>query len=84
MEKKKIAVYWSASCGGCDVSLLDIETNLLELTELADIVYWPVAMDFKRDAFMALPPGSVDIGIFNGAIRTSDPRTLGGPARAAE
>ena len=35
MEKKKIAVFWSASCGGCDVSLLDIETHLLELTELA-------------------------------------------------
>lgn len=72
VERKKIAVYWSASCGGCDVSLLDIEEYLLELVGLADIVYWPVAMDFKRESFFSLPDGSVDFGLFNGAIRTSE------------
>jgi F420-non-reducing hydrogenase small subunit len=72
VDKKKIAVYWSASCGGCDVSLLDIESHLLELAGLADIVYWPVAMDFKREDLYALPDGSVDFGLFNGAVRTSE------------
>lgn len=72
VDKKKIAVCWSASCGGCDVSLLDIESHLLELTELADIVYWPVAMDFKREELYNLPDGSVDFGLFNGAVRTSE------------
>ena len=71
-DKIKIAVSWAAACGGCDVSLLDIEETLLDVAELADFVYWPVAMDFKRDGFLALPPGSVDVGLFNGAIRTTE------------
>jgi F420-non-reducing hydrogenase small subunit len=71
-DKKKIAVYWSASCGGCDVSLLDTESHLLGLVELADIVYWPVAMDFKREELHRLADGSVDFGLFNGAVRTSE------------
>lgn len=71
-DKIKIAVYWSASCGGCDVSILDTEEKVLELAKIADIVYWPVAMDFKFDDFVALPDASVDIGLFNGAVRTSE------------
>lgn len=71
-EKIKIAVYWSASCGGCDVSILDTEEKVLELAGIADIVYWPVAMDFKFDDFVALADGSVDFGLFNGAVRTSE------------
>jgi F420-non-reducing hydrogenase small subunit len=71
-DKLKIAVNWAASCGGCDVSLLDIEEPLLELAGIADIVYWPVAMDFKKSDFLALPDASVDFGLFNGAVRTSD------------
>ncbi len=72
MKKIKMAVYWSASCGGCDVSLLDIEIPLLELAGVADIVYWPVAMDFKRSEFFSSADGSVDFGLFNGAVRTSE------------
>jgi F420-non-reducing hydrogenase small subunit len=72
VKKIKMAVYWSASCGGCDVSLLDIEMPLLELAEIADIVYWPVAMDYKRREFFGLADGSVDFGLFNGAVRTSE------------
>jgi len=71
-EKMKMAVYWSASCGGCDVSILDTESKVLDLVALADIVYWPVAMDFKFDEFEALDSQSVDIGLFNGAVRTSE------------
>jgi F420-non-reducing hydrogenase small subunit len=72
VDKKTMAVYWSASCGGCDVSLLDIESHLLKLAALADIVYWPVAMDFKREDLHNLPEGSLDFGLFNGAVRTSE------------
>jgi len=75
-KKLKIAVNWAASCGGCDVSLLDIEEPLLELAAIADIVYWPVAMDFKKKDFLALPDHSVDFGLFNGAVRTSDHQEL--------
>lgn len=71
-EKLKIAVNWAGSCGGCDVSLLDTETRILDLAGIADIVYWPVAMDFKQNDFLGLPDKSVDFGLFNGAVRTSE------------
>ncbi len=71
-DKVKLAVNWAAACGGCDVSILDLEQMVLELSALADFVFWPVAMDFKRDHFRAMPAGSVDVGIFNGAVRTEE------------
>jgi F420-non-reducing hydrogenase small subunit len=71
-DKIKVAVSWAAACGGCDVSLLDMEEMLLELAARADIVYWPVATDFKRSDLIAYGPGEIDIGIFNGAIRTAE------------
>ena len=70
--KIKVAVSWAAACGGCDVSLLDIEERILDLTAIADIVYWPVAMDFKVGDFTALPDESVDFGLYNGAVRTDE------------
>ncbi len=70
--KVKIAMTWAAACGGCDVALLDLEAKLLELTRIADLVYWPVALDFKRRNLAALPDGGLDIGLYNGAVRTSE------------
>ncbi len=71
-DKVKIAVNWAAACGGCDVSILDLEQHVLALSAMAEFVFWPVAMDFKRDQLRAMPAGSVDVGIFNGAVRTSE------------
>jgi F420-non-reducing hydrogenase small subunit len=71
-RKVKLAINWAAACGGCDVAILDLEDALLELANIAEIVYWPVAMDFKRQQLRQLAPGSVDVGIFNGAVRTSE------------
>ena len=62
--------------------MLDIEEPLLDLTGMADIVYWPVAMDFKKNDFMVLPEGSVDFGLFNGAVRTGDHLELAHAFRA--
>ena len=70
--KVKVAVNWAAACGGCDVSILDIEDKILQVAELVEFVYWPVAMDFKRSQLEARPDGSVEIGLFNGAVRTSE------------
>ena len=33
MGKLKLALYWAASCGGCDVAVLDINENILKLPE---------------------------------------------------
>ncbi len=70
--KKKIAMYWGAGCGGCDVSLLGVHEKLLDLIGVADIVFWPCAMDFKYEDLEKMPDGSIDIAFYNGAIRTEE------------
>ena len=72
MDKLKFAIYWAASCGGCDVAILDINEKILDVAKIADIVLWPVALDFKYKDVEALPDGSVDVCLFNGAIRNSE------------
>jgi len=72
MAKLKIALYWAASCGGCDIALLQIGEKLLKLAEAADIVFWPIAIDVKYKDVEAMPDKSIDACLFNGAIRTSE------------
>jgi len=70
--KKKIAMYWGAGCGGCDVSLLGIHEKLLDLLDDIEIVFWPCATDFKYDDLEKMPDKSIDIAFYNGAIRTAE------------
>jgi F420-non-reducing hydrogenase small subunit len=72
MDKLKIALYWAASCGGCEIAQLQIGTKLLKLAEAADIVFWPVAIDVKYKDVEAMPDKSVDVCLFNGGIRNSE------------
>jgi len=72
MPKLKLALYWAASCGGCDVAVLDINEKILDVAELADIVLWPVALDFKYHHVEAMDDGSIDVCLFNGSVRNSE------------
>lgn len=71
-EKPKIAFYWCASCGGCEESVVDLAEDILMVTDAVDIVFWPVAMDFKKTDFEDMEDGSVLVTMVNGAIRTSE------------
>ncbi|MFH1540076.1 MAG: oxidoreductase [bacterium] len=71
-KKLKLAVYWAASCGGCDVAITHLHEKILDLVEVADLVFWPCAMDFKYSDVEAMADGEIDVCLFNGAIRTSD------------
>ncbi|HVO37295.1 MAG TPA: F420-nonreducing hydrogenase [Candidatus Acidoferrum sp.] len=71
-EKLKIAFYWAASCGGCEIAVLDINEKILDVIQLADIVFWPVAMDVKYKDVEAMPDKYIDICFFNGSIRNSE------------
>ncbi len=31
--KGKLAMYWAASCGGCEISLLGIDDKILEVSQ---------------------------------------------------
>jgi F420-non-reducing hydrogenase small subunit len=72
MEKPKIAMYWCASCGGCEEATVDLAEKILDLTNLADIVFWPVALDFKEDDVEKLPDGSITASLINGGVRMTE------------
>lgn len=72
MAKPKIAIYWCASCGGCEEAVVDLAEDILGVVEKLDIVLWPVAMDFKRKDIEAMPDKSIVATLLNGAIRTSE------------
>jgi F420-non-reducing hydrogenase small subunit len=70
--KPKVAFYWCASCGGCEESIVDLAEDILKVVAAVDIVYWPVALDFKKKDLEALPDGSIAAAFINGAIRMSE------------
>lgn len=72
MDKLRIGIYWAASCGGCDVSLLEINEQILEVAQAAEIVFWPCAADMKYQDLKGYPEGWIDLTLFNGAIRTEE------------
>jgi F420-non-reducing hydrogenase small subunit len=71
-EKPKVAFYWCASCGGCEEAVVDLAEGVLDVVELVDIVFWPVALDFKVKDVEAMPDGSILASFVNGAIRTTE------------
>jgi F420-non-reducing hydrogenase small subunit len=70
--KPKLAFYWAASCGGCEISVTELGMDLVAVSEKADIVFWPAAMDFKYDDVRAMQDKDIDICFFNGAIRNTE------------
>jgi len=72
MAKPKLAIYWAASCGGCDIAILDIEEKILEVADFFDLVFWPCAMDFKYDDIRKMEGKSITLTLFNGAIRSDE------------
>jgi len=71
-EKPKLAMYWAASCGGCDISVLNIGDKILDVDQAFDIALWPCVADFKIKDVKGYPDGYIDLCLFNGAIRTSE------------
>src|SRR5512136_703056 len=71
-DKPKVAFYWCASCGGCEETVVDLAEDVLMVTDAVDIVYWPVALDFKKKDVMAMADGAITATFLNGAIRTSE------------
>lgn len=74
--KIKLACYCACGCGGCDTAVLDTDHQILELSKVAEIVFWPIAVDVKESAVEALPDGYVDLCLFNGSIRNKENETM--------
>lgn len=75
-DKLKFGLYWAASCGGCEIAVLDTNEAILDIIAKADIVFWPVAMDVKYDDVRAMPDGFMDVCFFNGSVRNSEQEEL--------
>jgi F420-non-reducing hydrogenase small subunit len=72
MANPKAAFYWAASCGGCEIAVLELGKALVDVSKKVDIVFWPVALDFKYSDVESMPDKSIDVCFFNGAIQTSE------------
>ncbi|HUI57993.1 MAG TPA: hypothetical protein VLY04_23620 [Bryobacteraceae bacterium] len=70
--KPKVAFYWCASCGGCEEAIVDLDEEILNVVQAVDIVFWPVALDFKEKDVEAMEHGSIAISFINGAVRTTE------------
>jgi F420-non-reducing hydrogenase small subunit len=70
--KIKLAIYWAAACGGCDVSLLDVNERILTIGDMADIVMWPIAADGKEKDIAAMDDGEITVSIISGAVRNTE------------
>lgn len=74
--KPKFAMYWAASCGGCEIAVLNIHEKILDVDANFEVVFWPVAMDAKYKDVEAMPDKSILLTLFNGGIRNSENEEL--------
>jgi F420-non-reducing hydrogenase small subunit len=72
LARPKVALYWCASCGGCEEAVVDLAEKILDVVAAVDIVFWPVALDFKKEDVAALADGDITATFINGAIRLSE------------
>jgi len=72
MAKPKVAFYWCASCGGCEEAVVDLNEDVVKVTQAVDIVFWPVALDFKYSDIEAMADGEITVSFINGAVRLDE------------
>ena len=70
--KGKLALYWAASCGGCEIAVLAIDEKILDVGAAFDIVMFPCGADGKVRDIEKMPDQTIDVCLFNGGIRTSE------------
>ncbi len=75
-EKPRLAMYWAAACGGCDIAVLNLHERIADVAAAFDIVFWPAVMDAKYRDVEAMPDGWIDVTLFSGGIRSSENEEL--------
>ncbi|GAM09091.1 F420-non-reducing hydrogenase iron-sulfur subunit G [Geobacter sp. OR-1] len=71
-EKPKLAIYWAASCGGCEIAVVNLHEKILDVDAAFEFMFCPCLLDTKKKDIEALPDKSIAITLFNGAIRTAE------------
>ncbi|GAB4288398.1 MAG: F420-nonreducing hydrogenase [Myxococcota bacterium] len=77
----RVAEEWLATCGGCEVTLLDVGEPLLQVLPELEFVHMPVIMDHKYSGQMGEKHGKLeipeaDVGIITGGIRNEENRAI--------
>jgi F420-non-reducing hydrogenase small subunit len=72
MSKPKFAMYWSGSCGGCEIAVINIHEKILDVDANFDIAFWPVIMDAKVKDVKALADEDILLCLWNGSIRNEE------------
>jgi F420-non-reducing hydrogenase small subunit len=71
-SKPKLAMYWASSCGGCEISVVNLHEKILDLDNHFEFVFCPCLLDTKKKDVEAMADSSIAITLFNGAIRTEE------------
>ena len=71
-NKPMLAMYWAASCGGCEIATLNIGEHILTVDAVFDLAFFPCIADFKVKDVEGYPDGYIDLCLYNGAVRTSE------------
>jgi len=72
MSKIKLAIAAGSFCGGCDMSIINLNEMLIPIEAAIDLQFWQLAADFKFKDVEKLKDGEIDITLFHGPIRTSE------------
>ncbi len=60
-SKPRLATVWLGGCAGCHMSLLDLDARIVDVLNLVDLVYSPIA-DIKKF------PEGVDVTLVEGSV----------------
>lgn len=71
-DKPKLAIYWAASCGGCEIAFINLNEKMLDVDANFDLVFCPCLIDTKYKDLEAMPDKGILLTLFNGAIRTAE------------
>jgi F420-non-reducing hydrogenase small subunit len=71
-QKPKIAFFWAASCGGCEVSLVNLHERILDIDANFEVFFCPCLVDTKKKDIENLADKELAITFFNGAIRNDE------------
>jgi F420-non-reducing hydrogenase small subunit len=71
----RVAEEWLATCGGCEVTILDIGEPLLDLLPQLQFVHMPVLMDHKyygQTGEKGFEIPEADVGLISGGVRNEE------------
>ena len=71
-SKPKLAIFGAASCGGCDIAIVNIHEHIVDVANAFDIVLWPTIMDGKYSDIEAMADGEITITLVSGSMRTDE------------